>query len=101
METFDTIYILDLHGNKRINEKPPDGGTDDNVFHIQQGVAISIFVKNAPEKLSPTRVYHTELWGNREDKYNWLAANTIDTTSWEELTPKSPYYYRFSPQSEK
>ena len=92
MKTFDTIYILDLHGNKRTNEKPPDGGTDDNVFNIQQGVAISIFVKHAPGKLSPTRVYHTELWGDREDKYNWLEVNDIDTTPWEELTPESPNY---------
>ena len=92
MKTFDTIYILDLHGNKRTNEQPPDGGTDGNVFNIQQGVAISIFVKHAPEKLNLARVYHTELWGNREDKYNWLEANTIDTTLWNELTPTSPNY---------
>ena len=92
LKTFDTIYILDLHGNKRTNEKPPDGGIDENVFKIQQGVSIGIFVKNASEKLSPARVYHTELWGNREDKYNWLEANTIDTTPWTELTPISPNY---------
>lgn len=93
MKTFDAIYILDLHGNKRTNEQPPDGGTDDNVFNIQQGVAIGIFVKHAPEKLNPTtRVYHAELWGNREDKYNWLEAKTIDTTDWTELKPKFPNY---------
>ena len=50
----------------------PDGGPDENVFNIQQGVAISIFVKHASEKLNPARVYHSELWGNRTDKYNWL-----------------------------
>ena len=92
MKTFDAIYILDLHGNKRTNEQPPDGGTDENVFNIQQGVAIGIFVKYAPEKLNPTQVYHTELWGEREDKYNWLEANTIDTTPWKELKPISPNY---------
>ena len=92
MKTFDAIYILDLHGNKRTNEKPPDGGPDENVFNIQQGVAISIFVKHASEKLNPARVYHSELWGNRTDKYNWLETNTIDTTCWEKLTPKSPNY---------
>ena len=92
VKTFDAIYILDLHGNKRTNEKPPNGGPDENVFNIQQGVAISIFVKHTPEKLDPTRVCHTELWGNREDKYNWLGANTIDTTRWKELTPTSPNY---------
>ena len=99
MKTFDKIYILDLHGNKRTNESPPNGGTDENVFNIRQGVAISIFVKHAPEKLDPARVYHTELWGNREDKYNWLGTNTIDTTPWKELTPTSPNYL-FVPHSE-
>lgn len=92
MKTFDIIHILDLHGNKRTNEKPPDGGRDDNVFNIQQGVAIGIFIKNAPEKLSPTRIYHTELWGDREDKYNWLDGHDIDTTPWDKLTPESPNY---------
>ena len=99
MKTFDAIYILDLHGNKITNEKPPNGGTDKNVFNIQQGVAISIFVKHAPEKLNPTRVYHAELWGDRSDKYSWLETHTIDTTPWKKLTPKSPNY-RFVPHNE-
>ncbi len=92
LKTFDAIYILDLHGNKRTNKEPPNGGEDENVFNIQQGVSIGIFVKNASEKPSPARVYHSELWGNREDKYNWLEANAVDTTPWAELTPISPNY---------
>lgn len=99
MKTFDSIYILDLHGNKRTNEQPPDGGTDDNVFNIQQGVAIGIFVKHAPEKREHARVYHEELWGSQDDKYSWLEINTIDTTDWTELKPKSPNYL-FVPYSE-
>ncbi len=99
LNTFDTIYILDLHGNKRTNERPPDGGPDENVFKIQQGVSIGIFVKDVSERLSSARIYHTELWGNREDKYNWLDANTIGTTPWTELTPISPNYL-FVPHSE-
>ena len=92
MKTFDELYILDLHGNTRKKEVAPDGNPDENVFNIQQGVAIGIFVKHTSEKLSPTRVYHAELWGNREDKYSWLEANSIDTTAWQELTPQSPNY---------
>ena len=38
METFDKIYILDLHGNSKKKEVSPDGGKDENVFDIQQGV---------------------------------------------------------------
>ena len=45
MQTFDDIYILDLHGNSKKKERSPDGSTDKNVFDIQQGVAIGIFVK--------------------------------------------------------
>jgi predicted helicase len=45
MNTFDEIYTLDLHGNTKKRETAPDGGRDENVFDIQQGVAISIMVK--------------------------------------------------------
>ena len=92
METFDAIYIFDLHGNKRTNEQPPDGRADENVFNIQQGVAISIFVKHAAEKQECTSVSHAELWGKRDDKYNWLKVNTSNTTNWTELKPTSPNY---------
>ena len=43
--TFDEIYILNLHGNSRKKEVAPDGGKDENVFNIMQGVAITLFVK--------------------------------------------------------
>jgi predicted helicase len=44
MKTFDEIYILDLHGNSVKRETAPNGGKDENVFDIRQGVAISLFV---------------------------------------------------------
>ncbi len=44
-ETFDKIYILDLHGNAKKKEISPDGSSDQNVFDIMQGVSINIFVK--------------------------------------------------------
>ena len=99
MKTFDTINILDLHGNKRTKEQPPDGGLDENVFNIQQGVTVGLFVKRTPEEVDSARVYHAELWGSREDKYDWLETNSIDTTPWKELTPISPNY-RFVPYDE-
>ncbi len=46
METFDEMYLLDLHGNSKKKEKAPDGGKDENVFDIQQGVAIGLFVRS-------------------------------------------------------
>src|SRR3972149_5695274 len=43
LESFNEIYILNLHGNSRIGEKCPDGSKDENVFDIQQGVSIALF----------------------------------------------------------
>ncbi len=104
METFDEIYLLDLHGNAKKKESAPDGGKDENVFDIQQGVAIGLFVKHAHARLPAARVSHADLWGERETgpgggKYGWLAANDIETTEWTELTPKPPLYL-FVPRDE-
>ena len=45
LECFDTIYILDLHGNAKKKDISPDGTADQNVFDIMQGVSINIFIK--------------------------------------------------------
>jgi predicted helicase len=66
METFDDIYVLDLHGNIKKKERAPDGSEDKNVFDIQQGVAIGIFVKRANGKKKNVTVRHAHLWGPRE-----------------------------------
>ncbi len=97
MDTFDDIYLLDLHGNSKKKERTPEGGKDENVFDIQQGVAIGLFVKRANGADAPARVFHANLWGERETgseggKYGWLAANDVHTTTWLELSPKSPRY---------
>ena len=91
MHTFTDIYLLDLHGNARHREHTPDGGVDQNVFDIQQGVAISIFVKEAG-KDGPARVRHADLWGEQQGKYAALAESDITTTAWEQLEPASPHY---------
>ena len=95
MQDFDEIYILDLHGNSKKKEKCPDGSVDKNVFDIQQGVAIGIFVKHKSKQ--PVKVFHAELWGEREGKYAWLEGQDVKTTDWEELKPQSPFYL-FIPQ---
>jgi predicted helicase len=51
LETFDKIYIIDLHGNAKKKEAAPDGSDDKNVFDIQQGVSINIFVKTTRKQL--------------------------------------------------
>jgi predicted helicase len=110
LQSFDAIYILDLHGNKKKHEQTPDGSKDENVFDIQQGVAISIFVKWRNSESFAT-VYHADLWGLREvyrldtpgqatlsdGKYAWLADHNLGSTPWTVLNPQAPFYL-FSPQ---
>ena len=104
MKTFDEMYLLDLHGNAKKKERTPDGGVDRNVFDIQQGVAISLFIRRKDASSLLARVFHADLWGERETesgggKYGWLTTNTIESTQWTELSPKLPGYL-FKPRDE-
>ena len=89
MNSFNEIYILDLHGNSLKKEKCHDGSKDENVFDIQQGVAIALLIKKKGIK---KKISHSELWGLRENKYNWLNKNDIKTTRWKRIKPKSEFY---------
>lgn len=99
MQTFTTIYILNLHGNVRQKETAPDGTKDENVFDIQQGVAIGVFVKepHARQSQQPCTIFYADLWGPRfstadkQGKYDWLTAHNIATTDWREITPRPPF----------
>lgn len=124
LNSFDKIYILNLHGNTRKKELSPDGSKDDNVFDIMQGVCISVFVKisnhnkpkppiiyatqepkiqwhsyhNAPQ----CQVFYYDLYGKRNGengKYDFLLKNSLDSIQWNLLYPKSPFYL-FIPQNE-
>ena len=93
LETFNDIYVLDLHGNSKKKEKAPDGGKDENVFDIQQGVAISIFVRREGEKKGLGTVHHAELYGNREDKFKALNESDARNVKWKTLDYSEPYYF--------
>jgi len=93
LETFDDIYILDLHGNSKKKEKAPDGGKDENVFNIMQGVSISIFVRRAEDKKGLGKVYHAELYGKREDKFKALNESDLKNVKWKKLDCSTPYYF--------
>ncbi|MGI4787344.1 MAG: type ISP restriction/modification enzyme [Janthinobacterium lividum] len=97
MTTFDDIYLLDLHGNSKKKEVAPDGGKDENVFDIQQGVAIGIFVKRPGAAEAGARLHHADLYGSRAHKYHVLLENDVATTHWTELVPEAPTYL-FVPQ---
>ena len=91
MKTFNEIYILDLHGNSLKKETAPDGGKDENVFDIRQGTAIAIFVKQ--KEKSDCKVYHAELFGKRQSKYDWLDAHQLNIKNYQLLKPESPWYF--------
>jgi predicted helicase len=90
MSTFEKLYVLDLHGNSKKQEKTPDGGKDENVFDIMQGVSISLFVKTGKVE---KKIFHSELFGTREFKYNYLLSNDIFSMKWAEIVPQAPYYF--------
>jgi len=93
LETFDDIYILDLHGNSKKKEKALDGSKDENVFDIQQGVAISIFVRKEGAKQGLGTVHHAELHGIRESKFTTLDEGDVDTIKWIKLNYTEPNYF--------
>jgi len=91
LNSFNRIYILNLHGNTLKKEKCPDGGKDENVFDIKQGVAIALFIKN--DDFPDKKVFYADLYGVREDKYSWLDRHTANNTKWQEIEPVSPFYF--------
>ncbi|MDR1809111.1 MAG: DNA methyltransferase, partial [Prevotella sp.] len=102
LKTFDNIYILNLHGNSLKQETASDGGKDENVFDIMQGVSINIFVKLSSRHCVPcydtgshpqSRIFHFDLYGKRQEKYNFLLDNDLHSVEWQELTPATPDYF--------
>ena len=101
LKTYDKIYVIDLHGNSKKKEIAPDGSSDVNVFDIQQGVSINIFVKTGKKKINELgKVYHSDLFGLREMKYNFLLGNSIKSIQFKELIPQKPFYLFVNRSSE-
>lgn len=92
LSAFDKIYILNLHGNAKKKEVCPDGTKDENVFDIQQGVAIVLAIRltNSNKKIS--KVYYSDLYGLREYKYKYLD-KAFYYTNIVDLFPKAPQYF--------
>lgn len=94
LKTYDKIYTIDLHGNSKKKETAPDGSADVNVFDIMQGVSINIFVKTGKKK--PTdlgQVFHYDLYGKRNLKYDFLSANDIKNIAFNKLPNVAPNYF--------
>ena len=91
MMSFDRISILDLHGDTRRGEASPDRSRDVNVFDIQQGVSINLFVRHEQHSKGAVEVRFSELWGDRSDKYSALLDSSCESTVWQYLQPREPY----------
>ena len=98
IESFPRMFLLDLHGNAKKKERTPDGGKDENVFDIQQGVAVGLFVKPVERRAQRRRSLcrHADLWGPREPeargagKYAMLGDTDVASTEWNLLSPRPP-----------
>ncbi len=90
LECYDELYILNLHGNARKKEKTPQGAKDENVFNIMQGVSINLFVKKA--QATKQKIYYYDVYGERAEKYAFLARNDLNSIEWLELAPREPFY---------
>ena len=103
--TFPRAHLLDLHGNAKKKERAPDGGKDENVFDIQQGVAVGLFTcfPSGTEPICPA-YNHADVWGVREQtggagKYDRLVASDVANTEWQALSLKAPLHL-FVPRDE-
>ncbi len=91
---FDKIYILDLHGSTKTKETTPDGLLDKNVFDIQQGVSINLFIKTGEkEKDTLGEVFHYDLFGGRDTKYEFLWSHGLNEVKFQKLQSLPPNFF--------
>ncbi|GAA8310423.1 DNA methyltransferase [Helicobacter pylori] len=90
LECYDELYILNLHGSTRKKEETPQGAKDENVFNIMQGVSINLFVKKA--QTTKPKIFYYDVYGERAEKYTFLAQHDLDSIEWLELAPREPFY---------
>ncbi|WP_120970020.1 type ISP restriction/modification enzyme, partial [Helicobacter pylori] len=90
LECYDELYILNLHGNARKKEETPQGAKDENVFNIMQGVSINLFVKKA--QTTKQKIHYRDVYGQRAEKYAFLAQNDLNSIEWLEIAPRAPFY---------
>ncbi len=94
LKTYDKIYTIDLHGNSKKKEICPDGSPDQNVFDIMQGLSINLFIKTGKKKSNELgKVFHYDLYGKRDFKYNYLYEDNLNSIKFIELSNKAPNYF--------
>ncbi|TBW26988.1 type ISP restriction/modification enzyme [Gramella sp. KN1008] len=94
LKTYDKLYTIDLHGNSTKKETAPDGSVDQNVFDIMQGVSINIFLKTGVKENDELgQIYHYDLYGRRDNKYNFLLKNSLQSINFKALPNISPNFF--------
>jgi predicted helicase len=102
LKTYDKIYTIDLHGNSKKKETALDGSIDQNVFDIMQGVSINLFVKTGKKsKEDLGKIFHYDLFGKRDYKYDFLSENSIKSIPYKELPNVAPNYFFVSKNFEQ
>jgi len=91
MNTFNEIYIINLHGNSLKKETSPDGSKDENVFEIRQGTAIAVFIKQKRKK--GCKVFYLDRFGLQQQKFEWLNSQAFTSENYQLLKPESPWYF--------
>lgn len=92
MQTFEKIYILDLHGNSNKKEKAPDGSKDENVFNIKTGVSIFIGIKRKSKSSKASKVFRSDCFGARNHKFTCLNEGSFENLQWTEIIPSAPNF---------
>lgn len=94
LKTYDKIYTIDLHGNSKKKETALDGSIDQNVFDIMQGVAINLLIKTGKKKKDElAEVFHYDLFGKREFKYDFVTKNNLFSINFNKLQNIAPNYF--------
>lgn len=91
VQTYPRLEVVDLHGSTVRRERPLDGGADENVFDIQQGVSLTLASRVSTK--AGRKVRHGELWGKRSDKYRALTDSGPAALAKEALEPEAPYWF--------
>ena len=87
-QDFDQIFILDLGGDVRLN--PKLSGSTNNVFGIQLGVSINLFIKKKNDGQRKAEIKYAKLgeFDTKEQKYDFLTTNdSVKKVSWDQIVP--------------
>ncbi len=96
MNSFDGIYVLDLHGSSDEKKFAIKGKDDENVFAIQQGVSIIIAWRQKWKNIKDkplAQVFRGNLWGAKDAKFKSLSTSGLDSNIFQKIDPRTPDYY--------